>query len=510
MSLKREGINIKMSEEDRPENIERKEDTAQTGNDSQPASGTSPAQQNGVENHPQPLNSENQLKNEVKESSDDELQRLRKENERLKEIQRLKEENAGLSAAASATSTNPFKGSRNLILIAAGTAAIAVVLIVLVFGLQVFSGTSSLRPSVNANASGVFFLGPSGQSLGSTYINGLSGLDSQLAQVGAEQLNGQFEYVPYGCSSQANSQPNSTICNPSQGYSPSAGYYVLVYGNGTSQNYDIIPIPVPSNFSNYSISKNGKPTFVYIGAQGCPFCAGMRWSIAIALSRFGNFTKLFYDRSATTDANVPTLMFNFSQTAFEQSTAKPAISTASGPVPYGDGNPTPFSTGSYYTSKYINFESLDEMGGSFLVNITGIEQINPVIYSNIYVNGMHNVNSTSSGVVSANGFGIQNFFIGGVPFFNINNQYVFDGAIVNARTYLTSTGLNPAYSTHSDILNSIKNPVGGSFGQTAIGAANILTAQICKTLNNTAPVCSLPYIVGLEAKLAALNYSREY
>ena len=427
-------------------------------------------------------------------SNDDELEKLRKENERLKEIQRLREENEKLKGSSSSSSQNVKSNSnRNFLpFIVIGLAVIVVVLLVLVFGLHIFSSSSisSLKSSVNANASGSFFLGPDGESLGSAYINGLSDLSSQLAKVGAQQVAGSFIFE-----------------NTSDGSNgPSPGYYVLVYGNSSS--YDIIPITIPSNFSNYSISQNGKPTFVYIGAQGCPFCAGMRWAIAIALSRFGNFSKLFYDRSATNDANVPTLMFNFSQTLFKEATSQPAID--GGAAPYGDGNPEPFVTGAYYTSKYINFEPFDEMGGSFLINTTGIDQINPVIYSNVYVLGMHDFNSTRSSILSAAGFGIQNFFVGGVPFFDINNKYAFDGAIINAGTYLTQNGLNPAYSTHQDILNSIENPTSGSLGETELGAANILTAQICSVINNTAPVCSLSYISELESKINSLSYKNEY
>jgi len=457
----------------------------------------------------QPSNQQNNVPESNKDSvpnksdnveKDDELERLKKENERLKELQRLREENKRLSEGytESQASESKSKGKSNKLAIPmiAGVAAVVIVIVILIFGLHILSSStiSSLKPTVNAGASGAFFLGPDGESLGSTYINGLSDLSSQLAQVGAQQVAGTLQYE----------KPVIT----SNG--PSPGYYVLVYGNSSSnENYDIIPITVPSNFSNYSISSDGKPTFVYIGAQGCPFCAGMRWAIAITMSRFGNFTKLFYDRSATNDANVPTLMFNFSQSLFNQATSQPAID--SGQAPYGDGNSEPFVTGAYYTSKYINFEPMDEMGGSFLVNITGIDQISPTIYNNVYKNGMYGVNATSNGVVTAaDGFSIKNFFVGGVPFFDINNQYVFDGATVNAGTYLTSSGLNPAYETHADILNSIENPSGGSLGQTELGAANILTAQVCSVINNTAPVCSLSYISSLEHTITTLNYSSEY
>src|SRR5262249_18531230 len=37
---------------------------------------------------------------------------------------------------------------------------------------------------------------------------------------------------------------------------------------------------------------NGKPEMLYIGAEFCPYCAAMRWSMAVALSRFGELSPL--------------------------------------------------------------------------------------------------------------------------------------------------------------------------------------------------------------------------
>src|SRR5260370_29484940 len=34
----------------------------------------------------------------------------------------------------------------------------------------------------------------------------------------------------------------------------------------------------------------GKPEFLYIGAEYCPFCAAQRWAMVVALSRFGTFS----------------------------------------------------------------------------------------------------------------------------------------------------------------------------------------------------------------------------
>jgi hypothetical protein len=455
--------------------------------------------------------------------NDDELEKLRKENERLKEIQRLREENAKLSngyTASSGLEKNNSNKNRLVFPLILGVVVVAVIIIILIF---VFHAPSKSNITVlggkvlftSANLSGVsnsnlgntpipnslvppnfsainnsdtsfqFFKGPIGQ-LEPNYVSTLSNLSTQLEDVGQQQLSGNIECVPAG--------------NSSNG--PNPAYCVLLIG---SNNYDIIPIKVGGNstievngnseFKLPLLTYNGKPTFVYIGAQGCPFCAGMRWALAIALSRFGNFSKLFYDRSATSDANVPTFTFDYNANLFYNAVSKPSINN--GAAPYGDSNPTPFFVGAYYNSSYINFIPLDEIGSSFLVNITGIADASPFVFNNVVL--------TSQAFNSYHGFGIYNFLAGGVPFFDINNQYVFDGASINAGTYLTSSGLNPAYSTHQDMLNSIENPTSGSFGQTVLGAANILTAQICETLNNTAPVCSLSYISKLENKLNSVK-----
>ena len=60
-----------------------------------------------------------------------------------------------------------------------------------------------------------------------------------------------------------------------------------------------------------SLTSNGKPEVLYIGAEYCPYCAAERWSIIVALSKFGNFTGLEYMLSSSNDvfANTPTFSF---------------------------------------------------------------------------------------------------------------------------------------------------------------------------------------------------------
>ncbi len=56
---------------------------------------------------------------------------------------------------------------------------------------------------------------------------------------------------------------------------------------------------------------SGHPAVLYIGAEWCPYCAAERWSLAIALSRFGTFSGLQLTQSSSSDVypNTPTLTF---------------------------------------------------------------------------------------------------------------------------------------------------------------------------------------------------------
>ncbi|WP_295694190.1 DUF929 family protein [Lapillicoccus sp.] len=56
-------------------------------------------------------------------------------------------------------------------------------------------------------------------------------------------------------------------------------------------------------------TKDGKPRMIYVGAEYCPFCAGERWALVTALSRFGTFTGIEYAVSSASDtpASIPTL-----------------------------------------------------------------------------------------------------------------------------------------------------------------------------------------------------------
>lgn len=77
------------------------------------------------------------------------------------------------------------------------------------------------------------------------------------------------------------------------------------------------------------LTSSNKPEVLYIGAEYCPFCAAERWSLVVALSKFGSFTGLTYMQSADS------------------------------PEAYPDSPTLSFHTATY-TSQYISFVSVEE------------------------------------------------------------------------------------------------------------------------------------------------------
>lgn len=55
----------------------------------------------------------------------------------------------------------------------------------------------------------------------------------------------------------------------------------------------------------------GKPEILYIGAEFCPYCAAERWSLVMALSKFGTFGNVTGTTSSATDVNASTPTFSF-------------------------------------------------------------------------------------------------------------------------------------------------------------------------------------------------------
>jgi len=74
---------------------------------------------------------------------------------------------------------------------------------------------------------------------------------------------------------------------------------------------------LPIKINGTTLTANGKPEMLYMGAEYCPYCAAERWAMIVALSRFGTFTGLTTIHSAAVDGagssepypNTPTFTF---------------------------------------------------------------------------------------------------------------------------------------------------------------------------------------------------------
>lgn len=65
------------------------------------------------------------------------------------------------------------------------------------------------------------------------------------------------------------------------------------------------------------LTSNGKPEFLYIGADYCPYCAAERWSMIVALSKFGSFSRLEYMLSGDAPEAYPaTSTFTFAHSSY--------------------------------------------------------------------------------------------------------------------------------------------------------------------------------------------------
>jgi|SRR5215471_4545989 len=194
-----------------------------------------------------------------------------------------------------------------------------------------------------------------------------------------------------------------------------------------------VPKPV-TVINGPPLTSNGKPEMLYIGAEFCPYCAAMRWSMAVALSRFGVLSPLRGIHSAGEPESYP----NTATLTFYKST---------------------------YSSKYLSFVPVENqtVDHSPLQATTQQQQA---------LWDRYNPNS--------------------YPFINIGNKYmitvIFNPQVLQGKTW-------------GQIAAALHDP-SSPIAQGANGAANYLTAAICKTTNNQpAAVCTSPAIQKLAGGL---------
>jgi Domain of unknown function (DUF929) len=203
-------------------------------------------------------------------------------------------------------------------------------------------------------------------------------------------------------------------------------------------------VVLPTSTGDSSVAKDsaGKPLITYIGAEYCPFCAAERWSLAVALSRFGTFENLSGTHSSTTDAFPDTQTLSF--------------------------------YGSTYSSPYVDFQAVEE----------ATNQPDGNSYQ-----ALQAPTAAQSALIAK--YDTQ----GSIPFLDIANRYVITGSSFSPQVL---QGLS-----RSQIAADLSNP-DSAVGQAIDGAANDITAAIASvTGNQPAGVGSSATIAAIAHKLGA-------
>ena len=213
---------------------------------------------------------------------------------------------------------------------------------------------------------------------------------------------------------------------------------------------------------------NNKPSVVYLGAISCIWCGENRWAMALALGRFGNFSELFKGYSALQDGDVPTLYW------------APAHYNASGYADFGN----------FYTSDYINFISVDYASPIK----AGFQLPQSLQY---FVTAAKNTSNTAYETAMQLIVRLNNFQ--GTPY-TIWGKFSAPGADAVAfgnSPPSSQSEILIANMTHEQMLSTIAAP-NSQLAWTEYAGADIYIAMMCASMNNTAPVCSLPAITQIE------------
>lgn len=205
----------------------------------------------------------------------------------------------------------------------------------------------------------------------------------------------------------------------------------------------------PTTISGSTLTENGKPEMLYIGAEYCPYCAAERWAMIVALSRFGTFKGL--------------------------ATVHSAVSNGGGGSEPDPDTPTWTFLHATYSSPYLTFTPVEET--------TNIPDPSNGAYTPLQT-------PTSAEQALVTKYAGAN---GSIPFVDFGNKYLISGASYNPGVL---DGLS--WATIATDLSNPSSPV----AQAVDGTANYITAAICKGLtgNQPASACT-PTVQSLESQI---------
>ena len=193
-----------------------------------------------------------------------------------------------------------------------------------------------------------------------------------------------------------------------------------------------------------TLTAGGKPEVLYIGAQYCPYCATERWAMAVALSRFGTFSGISGIHSAGGQEVYPnTATLNFYKAR--------------------------------YTSKYLTFTPVEQetVSEKPLEKTTAAETALLTKYDTPpYVSSSEQ---------------------GAIPFIDFGGKYFVHGAQYDPQVL--------SGQTWAQVAAALQDP-SSAIAKGADGAANMITATICKvTSNQPSNVCTSPVIKTIQSQL---------
>lgn len=203
---------------------------------------------------------------------------------------------------------------------------------------------------------------------------------------------------------------------------------------------------------------NGKPSVIYVGAITCPYCGENRWAMQLALAKFGNFTALYKGYSSLSDGDVPTLYF--SQVNYT--------------------TPAGVDFRSSYRSNLINFFSAE-----YESPLTQGFQVQPISY--FIAKAPDQANATALSFMDSTGK------FQGTPFTFWGTSLVTGAdAVIFGNSSQSQSMLNGG-ETHNQILYQLQN-FNDQLAYSEYAAADVYIAQVCPSINDSAPVCNLPAI----------------
>jgi Domain of unknown function (DUF929) len=229
--------------------------------------------------------------------------------------------------------------------------------------------------------------------------------------------------------------------------------------------FDTVGVGIPSQLmGNPPIVISGQPpltlngsapSIMYYGAEYCPYCAAQRWSIAVALARFGTWSGLDTTASGLNDGDYSTLSFRSAK----------------------------------LTSQYINFVPIEACTNVVNPNVVGCSGYSHLQSPNRAEQAVLDKYASST-FVPGNVQGVS------FPYIDVDNRVLYSGS-----TYQPSvlTGL-----TQAEIAGRLTDPT-NLVTQAIIGTANYVAASVCaSTRGAPAIVCTSP---GVESATRAMKLS---